>query len=372
MGKEITLPLGLEPADVDIGTLTLISGRTYDVTDIDFSTIRNVIGASTNDLSLMSLHSGINKWAAFRPYPPIVGSLYGYTYDIPTMQLVQHTAVAPYRAGDFAGYNHQAVSSVQSVDEDIIYGNLRYSPASNNVTGSFRFGEIRPQSYLPYYDYMHFVLGESWPANVGEFSNVLASVVLVVSGGQCEFSYNVPMGFNNPTSGITRYVDENSPWTVDKFYTISTWFGEQATVGNIGSAGINHFIWRKTGDISNLYTLILRKWWAYLYRGTGLFDSFNDRDIIVQLTSQAETRSNVTVYLSWTLTNWNSVPVTQGGFGNYINVFWSANSDGSSPVNIITIDEGDVNFNGTGTIQFTVNKSALSQFSGMYIFFNRY
>lgn len=71
----------------DIGTIVATDeiNRTFDVSNISISDIRNVIGESVSTVGGLCSSGKVNQWALFRP-----------------------SGSAPYKLGDFAGYNHQA------------------------------------------------------------------------------------------------------------------------------------------------------------------------------------------------------------------------------------------------------------------------
>jgi len=114
MAKQITLPLGMQVGDVDVGTLSLDSGRTYNVTNITTQAIEDAMGVSgDNGIKELSTKStatkpGLRKWAAFKPtgnakpHGMIVNVVtHEIEYDAPT-------DADGYRLGDFAGYNNLA------------------------------------------------------------------------------------------------------------------------------------------------------------------------------------------------------------------------------------------------------------------------
>lgn len=375
MGKEITLPLGLNIADADsIGDYSLVSGRTYDVTNITTMDIRNVLGEDNNDVGLLCTSPNINKWAAFRPYPldkayTEGATKYGYTYEAATMQLVYHAVNDGYRMGDFAGYNHNAVKPAPNLPAT----SVRYSKNDDEVSAEFILGDFGPKDYLPFCDYMHLIEGTGWLLSVSEYNErYIGGVITTPVNGKYTIVTNLTLDYNNPTRGITRYPDEGSPTVRDITTTISLWFGEFVDEDNIGSEGVTQFVWQQTGEIANEFDIVLRKMWLYYYRGTGKFNSSpNDRDIRVRLTDQVVSGTDVTITLFWSLTDWDGNNITAGGLGDSIEVYWSPNSDGSNPTPITTIDEGDISFIGEGDISFTVSTNTLSAGQNMYIFFNR-
>ncbi|TRX71502.1 hypothetical protein [Carboxylicivirga sp. M1479] len=69
----------------DIGDVSNDNGTTFEVSNIDISDIKNVLGEDTYDLSDLCKSPFINKHALFKP-----------------------SGFSPYNMGDWAGYNHEA------------------------------------------------------------------------------------------------------------------------------------------------------------------------------------------------------------------------------------------------------------------------
>ena len=109
--KAITIPLGYNPANADIGILTQISGQEYEGEYADKPDVRRVIREGTYDLMLLNQSSKINPWAAFKPYHNNYGSQWGMNIvaGSPNDNLVYVDRNAPYELDHWIGYNHQAV-----------------------------------------------------------------------------------------------------------------------------------------------------------------------------------------------------------------------------------------------------------------------
>lgn len=73
----------------DIGIVSNYNAntKTFDISNITITNIRNVLGENTNNIGLLCKSPNVNQWALFRP-----------------------TGNSPYNMGDFGGYNHQAVA----------------------------------------------------------------------------------------------------------------------------------------------------------------------------------------------------------------------------------------------------------------------
>lgn len=108
MSTQITLPLGLNPNDVDVGDLSLVIGRSYNVTNIEMENVGWILGSQEGtpiNLKLINRNSRIKSWSAFKP-TTISGNPTGLSlsgdniiYNIPEDS-------DNYRLEDWAGYNH--------------------------------------------------------------------------------------------------------------------------------------------------------------------------------------------------------------------------------------------------------------------------
>lgn len=101
MGKSITKLPDYAVANNQVGTLTQVSGNTFEGTVAGISQIISAIGASIANLYGLVASSLVNKWAAYKPgYISASGSPYDtYTYVRPSSGL---------KIGDWIGYNHNA------------------------------------------------------------------------------------------------------------------------------------------------------------------------------------------------------------------------------------------------------------------------
>lgn len=92
-------------ADIPAAGDMNIDGTTVICENIDFSDIKKVIGASTYNLSDLCTSTGVNLWSGFCP---VVRSVTGATVWV--KQLVNSAPTGEFKAADFAGYNHGAVT----------------------------------------------------------------------------------------------------------------------------------------------------------------------------------------------------------------------------------------------------------------------
>lgn len=94
-------------ANADIpnqGDMTVV-GTTVECVDITTQKIRNAIGAGVNTESGLATASGINHWSGFGPTKR---TLTGGNSD--TREIVNSDPTENYKQGDFAGYNHAAIT----------------------------------------------------------------------------------------------------------------------------------------------------------------------------------------------------------------------------------------------------------------------
>ena len=82
-----------------------LAGQTVDCTDISVSKIKNVLGATTNNLSELCTNSNVNVYSGFSPKYWFVSGA-----NPETATLTNDNKI-PYQMGYFAGYNHNANAS---------------------------------------------------------------------------------------------------------------------------------------------------------------------------------------------------------------------------------------------------------------------
>ena len=87
-----------------------IVGTTVECSNITTAKIRNAIGAAINAVRGLSIHANVNRWSGFGP---TARAFSGYGQDA---ILVNSVAAAPHGTGEFAGYNHSAITPGWNVD----------------------------------------------------------------------------------------------------------------------------------------------------------------------------------------------------------------------------------------------------------------
>ena len=82
----------------DIGDGAVV-GNTAEISNITMTNIRDVLGETSNSLSVLSTSVNINEWSAFSPLELEVDDDHNFIF----------TSTTPYEMGEFAGYNHTAI-----------------------------------------------------------------------------------------------------------------------------------------------------------------------------------------------------------------------------------------------------------------------
>ena len=232
-----------------------------DATNIKLSEVSSVLGyGSIQTIPTVCQAITINRWSAFRPYNPNVGS-YGYDYNTSTRQLFRPPLDASngYRLGDFAGYNHQAIKS-EIVDETGFTGNGTYTISdltNNTFTLKFQMGEISPADIMPAVTHLYIVND----ANVFDGIKIVGSAALSIHNTQYTVSFTIPNpSFNptNPSNGQSHY--------------FTVWFGDS----NVLSSA-NKIKWYLPNEIENLIELIYQTYFNYVisYHNFNSGDYFN-------------------------------------------------------------------------------------------------
>lgn len=134
MSKQITLPLGLDISDVDVGDLSLVIGRVYNVNSVSLNSVREAFMPFQIDTSIIDfsrLRTNIASWAAFKPTkdsnnPSGMGLSNNLLfYDRPSTNNNVFLL-------DWAGYNHNApIPNISPTSINIGYNNR--SHGSNEV-----------------------------------------------------------------------------------------------------------------------------------------------------------------------------------------------------------------------------------------------
>ena len=137
MGKTITTPPDYDITKNQCGTLTLVSGNTYDGSGVTISQIKAALTDTSNASSVLCSSPKINKWAAFKPGHWVLSG--GLPYTIFTWQ----APLSNFRLGDFIGYNHNAKPPVHYMND--IPSTLNVEEFSNCVIGVYlERGEAEP------------------------------------------------------------------------------------------------------------------------------------------------------------------------------------------------------------------------------------
>ena len=101
MGKTITTPPDYDITKNQCGTLTLVSGNTYDGHDIGMLQVKTALNETSFSLSALCSSPKINKWAAFKPgkweTPAFMNGVFNWLPPPDNFKL-----------GDFIGYNPDA------------------------------------------------------------------------------------------------------------------------------------------------------------------------------------------------------------------------------------------------------------------------
>ena len=125
--KQITIPLGYDPDDNDIGNHSQVSGLNYEFWYALHDDVKSVLGESSNDIGFLCRSSSINKWAAFKPsrYTPET-QLWHYTGmgvsgDDIVYESPREAQPDPRDLSQFLGYNHNATEPKVIVADNYSY-----------------------------------------------------------------------------------------------------------------------------------------------------------------------------------------------------------------------------------------------------------
>ena len=125
--KQITIPLGYDPDDNDIGNHSQVSGLNYEFWYALHDDVKSVLGESSNDIGFLCRSSSINKWAAFKPsrYTPETQPWHytgmGVSGDDIVYESPREAQPDPRDLSQFLGYNHNATEPKINVADDYYY-----------------------------------------------------------------------------------------------------------------------------------------------------------------------------------------------------------------------------------------------------------
>lgn len=98
-------------------TGTMTNQSTYvDFTDITVSNVKTILSETSTSISDLCTSGNINVWSKFSPKTLLISS-----------NQIATTVSAPYKLGDFAGYNHNAITPYVSDYADTVYGTANQS-----------------------------------------------------------------------------------------------------------------------------------------------------------------------------------------------------------------------------------------------------
>lgn len=196
MTLQKVIPTGsiYNPTNSDIGIVSNYDAntRTFDISNITTTNIRNVLGEITNNVGLLCESPNVNQWALFRP----IGT-------------------SPYNMGDFGGYNHQAKPPT--------YFNNPYTTL-NSVWG---------QTGGVYSVQLHFNLrrGERWPLNLDyeSWGRVKVKVTFKPTGYPEVVFWSAMEDVQNLSIGTTHQVNiEYSNITISGVIFVEAWYCNEA------------------------------------------------------------------------------------------------------------------------------------------------
>jgi hypothetical protein len=115
------------------GDISLGTGN-IDCSNISLSAVKNVLSASTYSLYDICRHANVNQWSAESP------KIKTYTSSGSESAVLTITNPTVAKLGDFAGYNHYAVTPGWIRTDNDIWVNQGNAPT---ITGSIQIGELR-------------------------------------------------------------------------------------------------------------------------------------------------------------------------------------------------------------------------------------
>lgn len=259
MGKILNTYNGLSASQIiakasNTCTMTL-AGSTVDCTNITTTKIKSVLGASSNSVSALCQHSGVNKYSGFSPVEWYISGTDLY-----------NRVKTPYTMGSFAGYNHSAVTPafIGKTTNAAVYD----FPVPLTITAYFEAGELNyaaidgniSKVVLKVYD----GLTEIGSSSVS-LSSINGSYILncpITYGWSSSHTLNAKLFLANNVESIIAYLPiPNSAWTipVTSYYNVvithtftigSLWLETPMIVKNAATS-----ITKSTGDFIMSYDL---------------------------------------------------------------------------------------------------------------------
>lgn len=130
MGKTITLAPWAGPARMTCHSYTDLGGNAYDCYNVTTAKIRNTIGGSSNQVSVLNkLDQNMNRYSPFHPGNKNINGV--------TKILELSEDAGPFGIGEFAGYMHSAEEPY------VITGGVTFTPAGTvNFQLAFDLGDV--------------------------------------------------------------------------------------------------------------------------------------------------------------------------------------------------------------------------------------
>jgi hypothetical protein len=163
-----------------------VNGSDVECNNLTTTKTKNALGAATNKIGELSAHANINHWSCFGP---TVRSTYGSGYG---KVLVNSDPVANFKKGDFAGYNHGAVTpGWQSGGQAAAEANNWVNSGSQaTCNANIDIGEIDWEGEMGaigvamlIFDVTDNIVGWGYTALSGIGSNFILSGTTTISGG---------------------------------------------------------------------------------------------------------------------------------------------------------------------------------------------
>lgn len=135
MGKTLNRVSYITAATVisnsDIGTLTDNGNGTIDAVNIRMSDVHTVLANASYNLSVLCVDPNINMWANYSPVNLATDA---------GLNLIRVNPVDNYRLGDFAGYNHQAITPISQRDDITVWSSTQ--TGTTTISATVSVGEI--------------------------------------------------------------------------------------------------------------------------------------------------------------------------------------------------------------------------------------
>ena len=233
-------------ASIPLQSNIIVNGSTVECSFLTTTQIKNVLGESVTGVGALSISPMVNKWSGFGPREWWNGG----------NSTITDRVIAPYQMGNFAGYNHNAITPFIQPVSNIVLGS-DYNAVSYSPTIKVNLGEVNWSKWG--FDYCYILVDGVENVNFPLASytgNTLKDVSLTlttpVQGYDKNYSITVWMGNELHKSGILTPVSDAFNIKVQRLpeFTAHTIVNSSANKSAIeGYMGINI----ATEYISNIY-----------------------------------------------------------------------------------------------------------------------